>query len=99
LGTMIEGLSGAVIATIAIFLPSFFLIIAALPFLSELRQKTSFQGVLVGVNASVVGVLLEVFYYHDIKSLINMYLGFVLADLYFLISLLNVLLIVLLSSL
>src|SRR5699024_5064052 len=61
LGTMIEGLSGAVIATIAIFLPSFFLIIAALPFLSEFRQKTSFQGVLVGVNASVVGILLAAF--------------------------------------
>src|SRR5699024_11706089 len=60
LGTMIEGLSGAVIATIAIFLPSFFLFIAALPFLSEFRQKTSFQGVLDGVNASVVGILLEI---------------------------------------
>src|SRR5690625_6935478 len=43
LGTMIEGLSGAMIATIAIFLPSFLLIIAALPFLSELRQKASFR--------------------------------------------------------
>src|SRR5699024_9058956 len=68
LGTMIEGLSGAVIATIAIFLPSFFLIIAALPFLSEFRQRRSFQGVLVGVNACVGGILFGAFYYPVIKS-------------------------------
>src|SRR5699024_10096518 len=48
--------------------PSFFLIIAALPFLSEFRQKTSFQGVLVGVNASVVGILLAAFYDPVINS-------------------------------
>lgn len=83
LGTMIEGLSGAVIATIAIFLPSFFLIIAALPFLSELRQKTSFQGVLVGVNASVVGILLAAFYDPVIKSSINSAPDFALAMLLF----------------
>src|SRR5690625_4211355 len=83
LGTMIEGLSGAVIATIAIFLPSFFLIIAALPFLSELRQKTSFQGVLVGVNASVVGILLAAFYDPVIKSSIISASDFALAMLLF----------------
>src|SRR5699024_8506430 len=32
LGTMMAGITGAVIATIAIFLPSFLLIVAALPF-------------------------------------------------------------------
>ena len=83
LGTMIAGLSGAVIATIAIFLPSFFLIIAALPFLSELRQKASFQGVLVGVNASVVGILLAAFYDPVIKSSINSAPDFALALLLF----------------
>ncbi|HLR59115.1 MAG TPA: chromate efflux transporter [Pseudogracilibacillus sp.] len=79
LGTMIEGLSGAMIATIAIFLPSFLLIIAALPFLSELRQKASFQGVLVGVNASVVGILLAAFYDPVIKESIMSGADFALA--------------------
>ena len=62
---------------------SFFLIIAALPFLSELRQKTSFQGVLVGVNASVVGILLAAFYDPVIKSSINSAPDFALAMLLF----------------
>lgn len=68
LGTMMEGITGAVVATIAIFLPSFLLIVAALPFLSELRKHASFQGILMGVNASVVGILLAAFYNPVIKS-------------------------------
>jgi chromate transporter len=62
IGTMMAGISGAIIATVAIFLPSFLLIIAALPFLNELRKRASFQGILMGVNASVVGILLAAFY-------------------------------------
>ncbi|MUK90831.1 chromate efflux transporter [Ornithinibacillus sp. L9] len=62
LGTMINGIAGGIVATIAMFLPSFLLIIGALPFLSELRKRKSFQGILTGVNASVVGILLAAFY-------------------------------------
>lgn len=62
LGTMISGLTGAIVATVGIFLPSFLLIVGALPFLSELRSRSSFQGILTGVNASVVGILLAAFY-------------------------------------
>lgn len=62
LGTMMEGIVGAIVATIGIFLPSFLFIIAALPFLNDLRQRRSFQGILMGVNASVVGILLAAFY-------------------------------------
>src|SRR5699024_12667896 len=68
LGTMMAGITGAVIATIAIFLPSFLLIVAALPFLSELRMRASFQVLLMGGNARVVSILLAVFYYTVIKS-------------------------------
>ncbi|UOQ84140.1 chromate efflux transporter [Gracilibacillus salinarum] len=68
LGTMMEGIPGAVIATIAIFLPSFLLIVAALPFLNDLRKRASFQGILMGVNASVVGILLAAFYDPVISS-------------------------------
>lgn len=62
LGTMINGLTGALVATVAIFLPSFLLIIGALPFLNELRKSVRFQGMLTGVNASVVGILLAALY-------------------------------------
>lgn len=62
IGTMMSGIIGGVIATIAMFLPSFLLIVGALPFLSELRKHKSFQGILTGVNAAVVGILLAAFY-------------------------------------
>lgn len=88
LGTMMEGVTGAVIATIAIFLPSFLLIVAALPFLSELRQHASFQSILIGVNASVVGILLAAFYDPVIKSSIVSGADFALALILF--ALLNV---------
>src|SRR5699024_7662119 len=88
LGTMMEGITGAMVATIAIFLPSFLLIVAALPFLSELRKRASSQGDLMGVNANVVGILLAAFYDPGIKSSITSAADFALA--LFLFGLLNV---------
>src|SRR5699024_12711442 len=70
LGTIMEGIPGAVVATIGIFLPSFLFIVAALPFLSELRKHASFQGILMGVNARVVGILLAACYDPVIKRYI-----------------------------
>src|SRR5699024_3778416 len=71
LGTMMAGITGAVIATIAIFLPSFLIIFSALTCLTELRELVSFQGVLMVVNASVVGILLAAFYDPVIKCSIS----------------------------
>jgi chromate transporter len=53
-----NGLAGALIALVAIYLPSFLLLIAALPFWGELRQRAGTQAALKGVNAAVVGLLL-----------------------------------------
>lgn len=83
LGTMISGLSGAVIATIAIFLPSFLLVFGALPFFGSLREKASFQGMLKGVNASVVGILLAAFYNPVFTSAIHTNIDFALAIILF----------------
>ncbi|MCP3029376.1 chromate efflux transporter [Halobacillus sp. A5] len=83
LGTMIEGVAGAVVATIGIFLPSFLFLIAALPFLNELRKRSKFQGVLMGVNASVVGILLAAFYDPVITSSITNNDDFALAAVLF----------------
>ncbi|CQR47147.1 Chromate transport protein [Paraliobacillus sp. PM-2] len=88
LGTMLEGITGAIIATIGIFLPSFLLIIAALPFLNELRNRSVFQSILMGVNASVVGILLAAFYNPVISSSIFDASDFALAALLF--GLLNI---------
>ncbi|MDF2910992.1 MAG: chromate ion transporter family protein [Sporolactobacillus laevolacticus] len=62
LGAMASGISGAVIATAAIFLPSFLLIMGALPFWSSLRKSPKAQGALIGINAAVVGILLAALY-------------------------------------
>ncbi len=51
------GIGGAAIALIAIFLPSFLLVIAILPFWNQFSKVTNFRAALVGINAAVVGIL------------------------------------------
>jgi chromate transporter len=53
---------GAAICLIAVFLPSFLLVVGALPFWEELRRRTAAQATLRGVNAAVVGLLLAALY-------------------------------------
>ncbi|MDQ3549205.1 MAG: chromate efflux transporter [Chloroflexota bacterium] len=53
---------GATIAIVAIFLPSFLLIVGALPFWDLLRARVDFQAALRGINAGVVGILLAALY-------------------------------------
>lgn len=52
-----HGFTGAVVATVAIFLPGLLLVYGMLPFWSEVRIKTSAQAAMSGTNAAVVGVL------------------------------------------
>jgi chromate transporter len=62
LGAIMNGWVGALIATIAIFLPAFLLVIGTLPFWDTLRRNPQIQGTLIGVNAAVVGILLAALY-------------------------------------
>jgi chromate transporter len=62
LGMMARGWIGAVVATAAIFLPAFLLVVGALPFWSAIRSKSQIQGALKGLNAGVVGILLAALY-------------------------------------
>jgi len=62
LGAVIGGWTIAAICLAGIFLPSFLLVIGALPFWDALRRKPAAQSVLAGVNAAVVGLLLAAFY-------------------------------------
>jgi chromate transporter len=57
-----NGVAGATIALIAIFLPSFLLIFGALPFWDWLRRSAGFRRALSGTNAAVVGILLAALY-------------------------------------
>ncbi len=62
LGQLMGSFSGAAIAVVAMFLPSFLLVIGTLPFWSIIRTKPRIQAALKGVNASVVGILLAALY-------------------------------------
>jgi len=57
-----NGWVGGLICLLAIFLPSFLLLIGALPFWDALRRRASVQSALLGVNAAVVGLLLAALY-------------------------------------
>lgn len=62
LGAVMDGWLGAVVATAAIFLPAFLLIMGTLPFWGSLRQNPDIQGALFGINAAVVGILVAALY-------------------------------------
>lgn len=53
-----SGLLGALLATAAIFLPSFLILFAALPHWEVIRTHSKAQKILGGVNVAVVGLLL-----------------------------------------
>jgi chromate transporter len=57
-----DGAAGGLLCLVAIFLPSFLLVIGALPFWNGLRRRPQAQAALRGVNAAVVGLLLAALY-------------------------------------
>jgi chromate transporter len=57
-----NGVPGAVVALMAIFLPGALLVYASLPFWNIFRQHPAFQRALTGINACVVGILLAALY-------------------------------------
>ncbi|MGM0875974.1 MAG: chromate transporter [Bacillota bacterium] len=63
IGAVINGWKGGLLATFAIFLPAFLLILGTLPFWNVLRSNPTIKGTLIGVNAAVVGILIAAFYH------------------------------------
>ena len=57
-----NGVAGGMLCLVAIYLPSFLLLIGVLPFWDALRRQASVQAALRGVNAAVVGLLLAALY-------------------------------------
>jgi chromate transporter len=62
MGPAPNGWIGGVICLVAIFLPSFMLLIGALPFWEALRRRAGLRSMLRGINAAVVGLLLAALY-------------------------------------
>jgi len=75
LGTAMQpaphGWIGGVICLLAIYLPSFLLLLGVLPFWDALRRQGAVQAALRGVNAAVVGVLLAALYTPIWTSAVN----------------------------
>jgi chromate transporter len=62
MGPAPNGIAGAMLCLVAMFLPAFLLVIGPLPFWDDLRRRASAQAALRGVNAAVVGLLLAALY-------------------------------------
>lgn len=62
LGAVMGGWKGAIITTIAIFLPSFLFVAGIVPFWDSVRTRPSLQSALWAINAAVVGILLAALY-------------------------------------
>jgi len=66
LGAVMEpspnGWVGGLLCLVAIFLPSFLVVVGMLPFWEVLRRQTGVQSALKGINAAVVGILLAALY-------------------------------------
>jgi chromate transporter len=61
-GTEPNGIAGAFVALIAIFLPGLLLVMGALPFWDRLRAQPKIRSAIAGANAAVVGVLAAALY-------------------------------------
>ncbi|WP_075618787.1 chromate transporter [Paenisporosarcina indica] len=63
LGAIMNGWQGGLVATVAVFLPAFLLILGTLSFWDSLRNNPKIKGAVMGVNAAVVGILISAFYF------------------------------------
>ena len=57
-----NGIAGGLLCLVAIYLPSFLLLVGVLPFWEGLRRRAPVRAALRGVNAAVVGLLLAALY-------------------------------------
>lgn len=83
IGTVMKGWIGGFVATIAVFLPAFLLILGTLPFWNLLRKNAKIKGAIMGVNAAVVGILIAAWYQPIWTSSIFTSLDFSLAAILF----------------
>ncbi len=83
LGTVMKGWQGGLVATFAVFLPAFLLILGALPFWDSLRNNPKIKGAIMGVNAAVIGILISAFYFPIWTSSILAPVDFALAAILF----------------
>ena len=74
-----HGWQGAAVALVAVFLPSYLLVVGGLPFWDEIRARAELRSALRGINAAVVGLLLAALYHPVWTGAIGRPLDFALA--------------------
>lgn len=60
LGQLVDGTLGALVSTIAIFLPGYLLLLSVLPYWHILRNQRGVQSALKGMTLAVIGILIHV---------------------------------------
>jgi len=60
IGYLLHGFLGGLVATVSVFLPSFMIVIAIVPYFDRIRNSPYFSRVLMGILCSFVGLLLTV---------------------------------------
>lgn len=60
IGYQINGISGALVSTLAIFLPSFILVALTGPFVNKMRNSSTFSSFLNGVNVASIALIISV---------------------------------------
>ncbi len=78
-----NGFLGSLICLVAIFLPSFLLVVGILPFWEKLRKIVKIRQALLGINAAVVGFLLCALYHPVFTTSIFSSKDFALVCVYF----------------
>lgn len=71
IGFLLQGYQGAIVATVGIFLPSFFFVAVSAPFLAKLRTSQFFSRFLNGVNAASFALMGLVTFELGVKSLVS----------------------------
>lgn len=71
IGYLLQSYEGAVLATLGIFLPSFFFVAVSSPFLPKLRSSRFFSHFLNGINAASFSLMTWVSFELGVKSLFN----------------------------
>ncbi|MGW7832174.1 chromate efflux transporter [Staphylococcus xylosus] len=79
IGTVMSGVTGGIIATIAIFLPAFLLLVGVLPFWEHVQSNRYAKSMLKAVSAGVVGILIAAFYDPIFTSSVNSNMDFAFA--------------------
>jgi chromate transporter len=73
IGYLLGGTSGALLATLGIFLPSFIFVAISNPLIPKIRNSTWASSLLDGVNASALGLMAAVTFQLAVSSLTDAY--------------------------